>query len=285
MAPLKAPGSDGYHAFFFQNQWDNIGSAICEWVKVVFNGKPVDQGLNNTLLVLIPKTAQSEEISQFRPINLYTILYKLVMKIIANRFKVMFPKIIAREHIGFIVGRNISDKSSLHKNFSGHHVHARKANMLFSRGMEDNLNDRISRLLGFQKVQDLEKYIGIPLFHKRITNSIVQFVVEKVHSKLCNWDAKQLSMVERFTLTQLVLLSIPNYFMQSMRILKRVCEEIERLARQFIWGSTTGGRKMILVDWGSICLPPAQGGLGNSCLLTLSACEGELARMLLVLPQ
>lgn len=93
--------------------------------------------------------------------------------------------------------RNIIDQFC---SFSRHHVHTRKANMFFSRGVQDNLNDRISRLLGFQKVQDLDKYIGIPLFHKRITNSIVQFVVENVRSKLCIWDAEQLSVVGRFTL-------------------------------------------------------------------------------------
>ncbi|MBA0671861.1 hypothetical protein Goklo_029174 [Gossypium klotzschianum] len=70
MAPLKAPGSDGYHAFFFQNQWDNIGGAVCAWVKDVFNGRPIGQELNNTLIVLIPKIAQPEEISQFGSISL-----------------------------------------------------------------------------------------------------------------------------------------------------------------------------------------------------------------------
>ncbi|KAA3461119.1 reverse transcriptase [Gossypium australe] len=99
MAPLKAPKSDGYHAFFFQNQWDNIGGAECAWT----------QNLNNTLIVLIPKIAQPEKISQFRPISLYNVLYKLVMKVIANRFKIVFPKIISQEQAGFIVGRNITN--------------------------------------------------------------------------------------------------------------------------------------------------------------------------------
>ncbi|KAH1130419.1 hypothetical protein J1N35_001797 [Gossypium stocksii] len=109
MAPLKAPGSDGYHVFFFQNQWDNIGGAVCDWVKDVFNGRPIDQELNNTVIVLISKIYQPEEISQFRSISLCTILYKLVMKVIANRFKIIFPKIISQEQARFIIGRNILD--------------------------------------------------------------------------------------------------------------------------------------------------------------------------------
>ncbi|XP_016748714.1 uncharacterized protein [Gossypium hirsutum] len=39
----------------------------------------------------------------------FQILYKLVMKVIANRFKVVFPNYITPEQAGFISGRNISD--------------------------------------------------------------------------------------------------------------------------------------------------------------------------------
>lgn len=55
MAPLKAPGSDDFHAIFFQKQWDTVGPAVCGWVKMVFNGRDINFGLNNTLIVLIPK--------------------------------------------------------------------------------------------------------------------------------------------------------------------------------------------------------------------------------------
>lgn len=103
MAPLKALGSDEYHAIFFQSQWDNIRGEICK-VKEVFKGKLIDQDLNNTHVVLIPKVTQPEEISQFRPISLCYVLYKLVMKVISNRFNIIFPKIIAQEQVGFIAG-------------------------------------------------------------------------------------------------------------------------------------------------------------------------------------
>ncbi|KAH1107994.1 hypothetical protein J1N35_011762 [Gossypium stocksii] len=36
MAPLKALGSDGFHAHFFQSQWDILGKDVCNWVKGVF---------------------------------------------------------------------------------------------------------------------------------------------------------------------------------------------------------------------------------------------------------
>ncbi|KAK5832487.1 hypothetical protein PVK06_016289 [Gossypium arboreum] len=37
MAPLKALGSDGFYALFYQSQWDHVGTSVCTWVKEVFN--------------------------------------------------------------------------------------------------------------------------------------------------------------------------------------------------------------------------------------------------------
>ncbi|XP_052878623.1 uncharacterized protein LOC128285253 [Gossypium arboreum] len=53
LAPLKAPGSDGYHAYFFQNQWGNIGDSVSKWVKSIFRGRTIEPELNNTLIVLV----------------------------------------------------------------------------------------------------------------------------------------------------------------------------------------------------------------------------------------
>ncbi|KAL1078057.1 hypothetical protein V6Z11_D10G136600 [Gossypium hirsutum] len=114
----------------------------------------------------------------------------------------------------------------------------------------------------FQEVQNLNTYLGVPLFHERVTSNTLSFIVDKVRQKLQNWDARKLSMAGRITLAHSVLLSIPNYFMQFLMIPKGVCSEIEKLVRQFIWGRTDSHIKMSLVGWDSICQPQAQGGLG-----------------------
>ncbi|KAA3488942.1 reverse transcriptase [Gossypium australe] len=75
-----------------------------------FLNKPVLNGeLNNNLIMLIPKNDRPEDFSQFRPISLCSVMYKLVIKVIANIFKMVFPNFISPEQAGFIVGKNISD--------------------------------------------------------------------------------------------------------------------------------------------------------------------------------
>ncbi|KAK5793327.1 hypothetical protein PVK06_034470 [Gossypium arboreum] len=124
------------------------------------------------------------------------------------------------------------------------------------------MTDFLNNLLGFQKVDDLGHYIGIPLFHKKVTNSTIHFVIEKVRMKLQSWDARQSSFAGRATLAQSVLLAIPSYFMQSMMIPRKICDEIECLVRRFIWRTSDGKKKTLLVGWDSICQPKWCGGLG-----------------------
>lgn len=61
----------------------------------------------------------------------------------------------------------------------------------------------------------------------------------------------------RFTLVKSVLLVISNYFMQTMRISKEICEEIERLARQFI-GALAQGKGKWLWSIGTPCVNHAK---------------------------
>ncbi|KAA3461897.1 Retrovirus-related Pol polyprotein LINE-1 [Gossypium australe] len=106
-----------------------------------------------------------------------------------------------------------------------------KATSFSLRVPKRNLTHRLANCL----VQNLGTYLGVHLFHNRVPNNTVNFVVDKVRCKLQSWEARKLSIAGRVTLTQSILLLIPNYFMQSMLIPKGVCVEIERIVRKYIW--------------------------------------------------
>lgn len=50
--------------------------------------------------------------------------------------------------------------------------------------------------------------------------------------------------------------------MQSMMILRKVCDEIESLARTYIWGTIDSRKKTSLLGWDSICQPKVCDPLG-----------------------
>ncbi|KAE8690184.1 hypothetical protein F3Y22_tig00110912pilonHSYRG00189 [Hibiscus syriacus] len=85
---------------------------------------------------------------------------------------------------------------------------------------------RFSGAQGFQRCFNLGSYLGMPLFHNRITKNTFQFIVDK-------------------------MVSIPV----------GICEKIEMIARRFIWGGTSWNPKMTLVKWETCCQPTSHGGL------------------------
>ncbi|KAM1949581.1 hypothetical protein ACFX15_009620 [Malus domestica] len=113
MQPSKASGPDGMNPFFFQKFWNIVGEDITNAIKnFQASGKLLKQ-INFTYVSLIPKTKQPEEVTQFRPISLCNVLFRIISKVLANRLKVVIPKIISQTQSAFVPGRNISDNTIL----------------------------------------------------------------------------------------------------------------------------------------------------------------------------
>lgn len=66
---------------------------------------------NNTLISLIPKSEGAGRVGEFRPISLCNVLYKLIVKCITNRMKLVLLAIIFESQSDFISRRLISDNT------------------------------------------------------------------------------------------------------------------------------------------------------------------------------
>lgn len=109
MPPTKSPGVDGMNAIFFQKFWHVVGDDVSSVCLLILNGDQSVKPFNHTLLTLIPKIKNPSFVSDFRPISLCTVIYKLVAKTFANRLKLVLPSVISPTQSAFVPRRNIHD--------------------------------------------------------------------------------------------------------------------------------------------------------------------------------
>lgn len=132
---LKAPGPDGMSAVFYKRFWQKIGPKIKEEVLDVLNGGEMLAGWNETTIVLIPKVKSPESLTQYRPISLCNVLYKLISKVLANRLKVILPDLISPTQSAFVPGRMITDNVLLAYEIT-HLMHKKKGGQARASGSE-----------------------------------------------------------------------------------------------------------------------------------------------------
>jgi hypothetical protein len=113
IGPLKAPGPDGFPARFFQRNWGVLKEEIISAVKEFFKSGVMPEGINETAIVLIPKVDEPEMISQFRPIRLCNVIYKVLSKCLVNRLRPLLDDIISEAQSAFVPGRLITDNALL----------------------------------------------------------------------------------------------------------------------------------------------------------------------------
>jgi hypothetical protein len=111
MKPNKSPGPDGFTAGFYQKHWSMLKDDICHAVLAFLNGGDMLEIVNRTVLVLIPKVKNPEELTQFRPIALCNVLYKICSKVISNRLRGILDDIISEEQSAFVLGKLIPDNA------------------------------------------------------------------------------------------------------------------------------------------------------------------------------
>ncbi|CAL9001924.1 unnamed protein product [Prunus brigantina] len=107
--PTKSPGPDGFTGKFFHQYWDVTGEDISGMVKIFFHSWKLHRTLHHTHLVLIPKIATPMKMTQWRPIALCNLVYKIMSKILTARLKALLPEIISLNQSAFIEDRLITE--------------------------------------------------------------------------------------------------------------------------------------------------------------------------------
>lgn len=90
--PMAAHGPDD--AIFYQTFWHTIGTYLTKTILHILNENNFPNKINDAYICLIPKISNPKSPSDYRPIALCNVLFKVSIKTTDNRIKKFLPNII-----------------------------------------------------------------------------------------------------------------------------------------------------------------------------------------------
>ena len=110
----KTPGDDGFTKEFYEAFFDILGNALLESFNTGFKNGQLSVSQKRGIISLIPKDENNlSTLSNWRPITLLNVDYKILAKVIAKRIESVLPKLIHPDQTGFIKGRYIGQNVRL----------------------------------------------------------------------------------------------------------------------------------------------------------------------------
>ena len=103
----KSPGPDGLNFKFIKQFWHIIKPDVLRFQDEFYVSGIFPRGSNVSFITLIPKVTDPQLLKEYRPISLIGYMYKIVVKILANRLKQVMHLIIDERQSTFIEGRHL----------------------------------------------------------------------------------------------------------------------------------------------------------------------------------
>ena len=90
--------------------WGDIHKMVIEGFNNSYNKGQLSSSQTQAVIILIEKQGKDNSIfANWRPIRLLNTNYKILLKVLSNRFTVVLPSIVGEQQFGFIKGRYIGE--------------------------------------------------------------------------------------------------------------------------------------------------------------------------------
>ena len=110
----KSPGPDGFTNEFYKIFWKQIKLLLLKLMNFYEMNGNLNKSQLSGIITCIPKGGKlRNDLKNWRPITLLNSIYKFYSGILAERFKLILPKLIHADQKGFVNGRFIGENSRL----------------------------------------------------------------------------------------------------------------------------------------------------------------------------
>ena len=179
--PDKAPGPDGFSASFFQSNWATVGPAITAEIRHFFSNGHLPATVNSTFIRLFPKIKDPKLVSDYRPIALCNVYYKVISKILSLRLKPILQSVISENQSAFIPGRAIADNVLItHETL--HYLKTSKAKKQCSMAVKTDMSKAYDRL-EWSFIKAIMMRLG---FHEKWVTWVMECISTVSYSFLIN---------------------------------------------------------------------------------------------------
>lgn len=106
---------------------------------------------------------------------------------------------------------------------------------IYLAGVDLEFRNKAAQTLDFTFESLLVRYLGMPFTSKRYTTADYAYLVDKMTSRIRSWYARKLSYIARLHLVNSILMSISNYWSQTVILPKKVLNQINNFCRSYLW--------------------------------------------------
>ena len=177
----KSPGTDGFTAEFYLGFWDGLGLVMVDSFNYAFTTGNLASSQRQGIIRLIPKKDKDPSyLTNWRPLSLLNVDYKIATKALTLRLKKVLPQVINNAQTGYIGGR-----------FIGQNI--RQISDILSFTAEQNI-EGIATFIDFEKVSWVKRMID---GKDKAWMAIPSYYLENVGGTFifkCNYDVDLLDL-------------------------------------------------------------------------------------------
>lgn len=144
----------------------------------------------------------------------------------------------------------------------GQRINSSKSSVFFSKGCPESTRQEVKGILNVQTETLNEKYLGMPSDIGTSKTGAFKYLKDRLWNKVKGWIEKAISAAGKEILIKSVAQAVLVFSMSCFKLPRGLCEHLNKLIRQFFWGSKEGKRKPHWVSWQTMTQPKKNGGLG-----------------------